>query len=175
MERFIESHPFTRHAVRTLDPTALKLSDFFSFNQFKNSALYQELYRHADVGRMLAFGSSGQEMTTINVTRTLAAKDFTERDRLMMNLLQPHFALAHRNAQRISARLASSAKPLAAYALTPRENEIAHWLAAGKTNPEIALILNVSPRTVEKHMEKILEKIGVENRTSAAVMIANAI
>jgi len=41
-------------------------------------------------------------------------------------------------------------------------------------SPEIAIILSISVRTVEKHMEKILEKLGVENRAAAAVMIANA-
>jgi len=47
-------------------------------------------------------------------------------------------------------------------------------LAQGKTNPEIAVILQLSARTVEKHMERILEKIGVENRTAAAVVAAQA-
>jgi DNA-binding NarL/FixJ family response regulator len=98
-------------------------------------------------------------------------RDFTERDRLVLNLLQRHFDQAHRNAKLATARRAA-AKPLAVYNLTPRESEIAHWLAGGKTNPEIALILQCGVRTIEKHMEKILEKLGVENRVAAAVAIA---
>ena len=47
-------------------------------------------------------------------------------------------------------------------------------MAKGKTNPEISIILQAAIRTVEKHMERILEKLAVENRTSAAVMIAQA-
>ena len=47
-------------------------------------------------------------------------------------------------------------------------------MAKGKTNPEIAIILQANRRTVEKHMERILEKLGVENRASAAVMVAQA-
>ena len=60
------------------------------------------------------------------------------------------------------------------YQLTPREAEIGVWLAEGKTNPEIASITGISPRTVEKHVENILGKLGVENRTAAAVMISSA-
>ena len=57
------------------------------------------------------------------------------------------------------------------YGLTGRETEIAEWVAAGKTNPEIAMILRISARTVEKHMERVLGKLGVENRTAAALII----
>lgn len=53
--------------------------------------------------------------------------------------------------------------------LTPREMEILYWLSQGKTNSEIALILSMSFRTVKKHLEHIYEKLGVENRTSAAM------
>ncbi|MEO9274949.1 response regulator transcription factor [Marinomonas sp. 5E14-1] len=52
--------------------------------------------------------------------------------------------------------------------LTDRESEVLHWIANGKTNREIAEILEMSPRTVNKHLEQIFPKLGVENRTSAA-------
>ncbi len=42
------------------------------------------------------------------------------------------------------------------------------WIANGKTNREIAQILGMSPRTVNKHLEQVFRKLGVENRTSAA-------
>lgn len=52
--------------------------------------------------------------------------------------------------------------------LTDRESEVLHWIANGKTNREVAEILEMSPRTVNKHLEQIFPKLGVENRTSAA-------
>jgi DNA-binding CsgD family transcriptional regulator len=55
--------------------------------------------------------------------------------------------------------------------LTPREREIAHWLAEGKANAEIAVILGMAPRTVSKHIEHIFSKLGVENRTSIAAFV----
>ena len=61
------------------------------------------------------------------------------------------------------------------YGLTSREQDVAGWLAEGKTNPEIASILRISVRTAEKHVENILVKLAVENRTTAAVLITRAV
>jgi len=77
------------------------------------------------------------------------------------------------NAGLASASPAAVPKLSAAYGLLPRETEVAGWVAQGKTNPEIAIILQISPRTVEKHMERVLQKLGVENRTAAAVIISH--
>lgn len=53
--------------------------------------------------------------------------------------------------------------------LSDRENEVLQWMVEGKRNNEIAEILNLSPRTVEKHVEAILRDLGVENRATAIV------
>jgi DNA-binding CsgD family transcriptional regulator len=53
--------------------------------------------------------------------------------------------------------------------ITSREAQVLHWLAVAKTNREIGTILGVSSRTVGKHVENILAKLGVENRTAAAM------
>jgi len=52
--------------------------------------------------------------------------------------------------------------------LTQREAEVLTWIAHGKSNRDIGEILGISPRTVNKHLEQIFTKLGVENRTSAA-------
>ena len=56
------------------------------------------------------------------------------------------------------------------FELTPRESEVLVWISRGKTNQEIAMILDFSPRTVNKHLEQIFRKLGVENRTTAAAV-----
>lgn len=56
------------------------------------------------------------------------------------------------------------------FALTGREADVLCWIAKGKTNREIGQILDMSPRTVNKHLEQIFKKLGVENRTSAAAV-----
>lgn len=57
------------------------------------------------------------------------------------------------------------------YQVSAREAEVLSWIAQGKTNRDIAEILDVSPRTVNKHLERIFRKIGVENRTAAAAIV----
>lgn len=54
--------------------------------------------------------------------------------------------------------------------ITNREAEVLLWLSLGKTNWEIAQILKISPRTVNKHLEQIFRKIEVDNRTTAAAV-----
>jgi DNA-binding CsgD family transcriptional regulator len=51
--------------------------------------------------------------------------------------------------------------------LTTREADVLIWIARGKSNREISEILLISPRTVNKHLERIFSKMGVENRASA--------
>jgi DNA-binding NarL/FixJ family response regulator len=59
---------------------------------------------------------------------------------------------------------------LQAAALTQRESEVLSWVAKGKTNRDIAEILGMSPRTVNKHLEHIFDKLGVETRSAAAAI-----
>lgn len=65
---------------------------------------------------------------------------------------------------------AAAPRHLQQVALTPRETEVLSWLTKGKTNRDIADILGMSPRTVNKHLEHIFEKLGVETRTAAAAI-----
>jgi DNA-binding NarL/FixJ family response regulator len=77
-------------------------------------------------------------------------------------------------------RLAKDALPHAPiefgrqHGLTTRESEVLSWLSKGKTNRDIAQILGLSPRTVDKHLEQVYAKLGVENRTAAAAIAVNA-
>ena len=64
---------------------------------------------------------------------------------------------------------------VAAFRLTAREAEVLHWVARGKTNRDIGDILGLSPRTVTKHMEHILPKLGVETRTAAAGLVLSRV
>ena len=54
--------------------------------------------------------------------------------------------------------------------VTKRESEVLYWASYGKTSWEISQILDMSPRTVNKHLEQIYKKLGVDNRTSAAAI-----
>ena len=54
-------------------------------------------------------------------------------------------------------------------ALSSREREVLDWVAAGKTDAQIAAILGISVRTVHKHLEHVYAKLGVEGRTAAVM------
>ncbi len=62
-----------------------------------------------------------------------------------------------------------------AFRLTPREAEVLFWVIKGKTSRDIGDILGTSPRTVNKHLEHVFEKLGVETRTAAATVAMNKI
>lgn len=63
-----------------------------------------------------------------------------------------------------------NAVQLEGYRLTPRETDVLAWVSKGKTNRDIAEILGMSPRTVNKHLEHIYIKLGVETRAAAAAL-----
>jgi len=66
---------------------------------------------------------------------------------------------------------AAGAEQLGRYRLTPRETEVLRWMADGKTNAEIGAILGVTAGTAKIHVERILAKLGVENRTTAVALL----
>ncbi len=88
----------------------------------------------------------------------------TDKLRLLLDILTPHFHLSYM-------RCTSTWKPerptQPSILLSKREEEILRWVAAGKTNWEISVILKVSLNTVKFHLKNIFQKIGVENRWSA--------
>jgi len=63
----------------------------------------------------------------------------------------------------------SSSFPLETLGLSPREAEVLLWIAQGKNNEEIGIILGTSRNTIKKQVMHLLEKLGVENRNAAAV------
>ncbi|MBH1999869.1 MAG: response regulator [Sphingomonadaceae bacterium] len=61
------------------------------------------------------------------------------------------------------------------FGLTQREAEVLLWISYGKPNRVISEILVISPRTVNKHLEQIFEKLGVETRAAAAAFAVRVI
>ncbi|WP_050476177.1 response regulator transcription factor [Herbaspirillum rhizosphaerae] len=105
----------------------------------------------------LSAAGQGHEITLLLEEKNLAADAATSTPVAAM-----HPALANEG----------SANPPApgSFHLTPRESDVLMWLGKGKTNRDIADILGMSPRTVNKHLEHIFVKLGVETRSAAAVM-----
>ncbi|MBC8010084.1 MAG: response regulator transcription factor [Burkholderiales bacterium] len=77
--------------------------------------------------------------------------------------------------QRVFAPSFESSAPLEALGLTPREAEVLLWMAQGKANPEIAVIVGCSAATVKKHSIHLFEKLGVEGRAAAMLRALEAL
>jgi DNA-binding NarL/FixJ family response regulator len=107
-------------------------------------------------------------------SKAQATTSFPDNPRLKLHYLGNAGAnefllrLAKEAGSDLSAELSSE------FGLTTREGEVLSWLSKGKTNRDIAQILGLSPRTVDKHLEQIYAKLGVENRTAAAAIAVNA-
>ena len=70
-------------------------------------------------------------------------------------------------APRLDTVVTVSSELFSAYNLTTRETEVLRWVARGKTNAEIALILHISAFTVKNHMRRLFQKLNVSNRAQA--------
>jgi DNA-binding CsgD family transcriptional regulator len=266
--RNFPQHPVLMHYASTGDGTSYRISDFIPRHAFHNLPLYSEYYRPARVEyQLIAAMFIGNHQTGIALDRD--CRDFSDEERLSLELIRPHLAQAYRNVQTLDlmrhlaedknrrllivsrsgqTRLVSddvwrtldryfdvpgshdslpdallswirrersrfgedrnppppsaplvvskgiqrlvvrfvwggnagdsdtlvleedrsqSAVTLEGANLTPRESEILAWLAEGKTNAEIGLVLSISPRTVKKHLEHIYSKMQVHRRAAA--------
>ena len=181
-DRHFFDHPLVRrHGIEGVQST-WRISDSWSRQQFRDSALFAEYYRHVGLDHAVAVPLWMDGRTLASLVLNRRGQDFSERDRERLELLRPHLAFLYRvacgqavadGAQAQPALVPRSPTPSPA-GLTPREREVVHWLAHGKTDADIAALLGTSPRTVHKHLEHVYVKLGVETRT-AAVMRALAL
>jgi DNA-binding CsgD family transcriptional regulator len=178
-ERSMSRHPMLKYCLKTGDVSAQLLSDFMKPRDLEADPDFRYLPRN-DVNYSLIAPISVGPRRCSAYSFCTKSRDFSERDRTLLNLLLPHIRQARRHAEQASAARTNGCFQLAGEyrhrlaALTPREREVAQWIAQGKTNTEMGLILGASPRTIEKHVHRVLEKLLVENRTAAAVVINNA-
>ena len=271
----IPDNPFIVYRKRTGDAATVRLSDLMTARAFRETTLYREFYRplHVQHSMACALRLDQRELAAIALYRS--GSDFSERDRLCLDLLRPHLANLRRSAdamartrreltlvtrgveawvqgfliidrdgriqrategaerwitryfgsapradqlpaslhewvrsqerargradaihavqqplsverdqRRLTVRLvwqspdvillldetATGVEPavLVRLGLSLREAEVLAWATAGKTNPAIAALLHISPRTVQTHLERVYRKLGVETRTAAA-------
>jgi DNA-binding CsgD family transcriptional regulator len=179
-ERLAHQHPLITHYARTRESRPRKISDFLSLTEFGRLDLYQEFFRDVAVKYQMAVTIPSSDALVIGIALNRARRDFSERDRSVLDLVRPHLVQAYRNiAERSALRARTEAAERALWAesatvlasLTKREHEILVLVADGKTNPQIAGRLSVSPRTVQKHLEHVYDKLGVRTRTAAAMTL----
>jgi DNA-binding CsgD family transcriptional regulator len=150
----------------------LKISDFMTQRELHRTGFYNDVMRPVAMEYQLAVALPlPGHATGLTLNRD---RDFTENERLLLQLLSPHVVQAHANAKLLTSLRKQQARypravpaMLAQWQFTPREAEVMRWMAEGKRDREIGIILETSHRTVEKHVQHILQKLGVETRSTA--------
>ena len=120
----------------------------------------------AYVREALAAGAAGYVLKDASITelRGAVSQVMAGQSVMPLNLINAALRQSEREVRPIDAL----------NTLTPREREVLAQIAEGLTNKEIARLLNVSPATVKAHVERIIAKLGVSDRTQAAVLVARA-
>ena len=156
-------HPQDPVAHGACPPTGgvLKLSDFHTRRELRKLDFYHYVWKPLGIDDRLRVWLPAPAGRARNITLERGTRDFTERDRSVLELLRPSLIRLRESA----ARRRASRPELSL--LTRRETEILGWIARGKTTREIAVILVVSPHTVRKHIEHILEKLDAPTRSAA--------
>lgn len=175
-DRFFYDHPLVREHGRNRGAVTMRISDIHSDGDFQSTPLFNEYYRPIGLYHVMAVPLHVDDRFLVSIVVNRRRRGFSDRDRAVLELIRPHLANLYRlglaidRAKQAPAH-ADKATQIAAANLTARERDVLGWLAAGKTNRDIAAILGASPRTVEKHLEHIYEKLGVETRTAAVMRV----
>jgi DNA-binding CsgD family transcriptional regulator len=146
----------------------LKLSDFLTRRQLQKLEHFSAVWRPLGIDDSLRVFLPAPAGRTRTLYLERSKRQFTESERSLLEVLRPSLIRLLQAA--LSRRQPSDGRRSP---LTNRETEILGWIARGKTTREIAAELFLSPHTVRKHVENILEKLQVDNR-SAAVARAGA-
>lgn len=101
-QRYLSEHPLIIHYARTSDGSARKISDFLTREEFRRRALYNEFFRVAGLECQMAFTSGGPPRLLVGIALNRGRRDFTERDRAILDLLRPHVLQAYRNAEALT-------------------------------------------------------------------------
>ncbi|MGE5286668.1 MAG: response regulator transcription factor [Micromonosporaceae bacterium] len=174
--RHLHEHPVINHYERTGDSRPAKISDFLDRQRFHSLGLYAEFYARIPVEHQMAVSLSapGQWMVALAFSR--ARGDFTGLDRDLLNSLRgPLVAAIRRTGARHEAKATlngTAATSAQLSQLTEREVRTLELVASGHTNVAIGHALNISPRTVAKHLEHIYAKLSVNNRAAAIARAA---
>jgi DNA-binding CsgD family transcriptional regulator len=163
-DRYFHDHPLVREHGRNRRAVTKRIEDLVPHARFRESALYNDYYRAIRIDHAMAVPIHVDAQLLVSFVFNRRGRAFADEEREALELIRPHLG----NLYRLCAALGRAGwAPAQTWQLTPREQDVLHWLAAGKTDRDIGAILAISPRTVHKHLQRIYEKLGVETRTAA--------
>lgn len=163
---YCHENPVVAYVLKGNFAPALRVSDFTTLREFKRTAYYNEIARYLDGWRDQAAIAIRSPESFLGFALSRDRK-FSDEELLMLELLQPHI-------ERVLRRCTQYLHLATEQPLTPRERGVLHWVAEGKRDSEIALILGISVRTIEQHVRVCLQKLGVETRAAACATVWRA-
>ncbi len=174
-DRHFHEHPLVRfHGSHPRGPTQ-RISDCPVGGAFRKSAMYADYYSRIGIQHVMALPLRIDESNVVSIVFNRSTSDFRNTERAVLEAVRPVLAALYRGSiKREEERGTVRAGQLECLPLTIAEREVLALVAAGKTNAEVAELLGNSPRTVQKHLERIFAKLGVETRTAAAVRALTA-
>ncbi len=158
------SYPDRTRDLRSI----VKVFDFYSVRQWRSTGFYREIMKPQGLENHIQFCLSEPPGPDAGPGRTVrlfflrepGGLDFSERDRALLTLLRPHLQQAYHDAERLRSPVPE---------LTPRQWDLLHLIAGGRSNFQIARQLGLSEGTVRTHLENIYARLDVSNRTAAVV------
>jgi DNA-binding CsgD family transcriptional regulator len=171
-DRHFREHPLVRYHAIEHGAFAHRISDSLPQARFVETALYNDYYRRVGLSHALALPIrlDGHELVSFVLNRR--GKDFDDGELALLDALRRPLARFFDHATTAERKLPTlDDEALARWNLTRRETEVLRWVAAGKTDREIAMLLSCSPRTVHKHLQRVYAKLGVETRTAAVMRV----
>jgi len=181
-DRHFHAHPLVRYHGYEGGADTRRISDSVPFSAFRETALFDEYYRQVGIDHAVALPLHVGGGWLVGFVLNRRGSDFSNREVSLLDRVRPAIGRLFRRSAWLE-RLRSmwlhdcgataTSLPASLPGLTVRERDVLGWVAAGKTDRDIADILAISSRTVHKHLEHVYAKLGVETRT-AAVMRALA-
>ena len=163
---FADQHPLVKEMVRTGSAEPRRMSDYISAPAFRRLDLYHQVFRPLESLHQIGFSVGISPGLVVGIGLNRARRDFTDTQLQLVRLLHRHLAAAFSHV----ALKEAAAPRLDGYDLTDRQRELWVLLGQGLSNPEIAQRLFISRRTVEKHLEGLYVKLGVNSRWAAGAL-----
>jgi DNA-binding CsgD family transcriptional regulator len=162
--RLAGTNPLVERFTRTRDGRPYRFSDVIDADALRTSAIFRELYEPLGIEHQMAVTLPSPPAVTIGIALSRGRQaDFSDAERTLLGLARPHLIQAFRN---VTDR-EPTPDALERLGLTAGEARVLSALACGETTDTIAAQLDLSPRTVLKHGERINRKLGVHDRAQA--------
>ena len=169
-------NPLIQRFSTTSEGRPYRFSDVVTMEQLQATALYREVYEPLGIRHQIAFTLPAVPGRIVGIALSRGDPDFTEAERDLLDRARPYLIQTYRNAAAFGAqRAAARTEPTAAQladgltraGLTRRQADVVSLVALGASNREAAARLEISERTVEKHLQRAFATLGVRTRSGA--------